>query len=211
MGLPPYFLARSTPVEPVPGDSDDSDDDEAVMEVQSTFSLLNTRSQDQTLKVRIIKAVKRFVDRMGFVGILLAASIPNPLFDLAGIICGMYQVPFATFFLATLIGKSVVKMHLQMLTVVYLFVDVHFNSVVDKFSYFPYVGEEIIEFLKKQKESLHCYGEGCLTEEGGSVVSTVVNGFVMVLTAYFVVSIVHMMAQKNVARAQREARRKKSS
>ena len=72
------------------------------------------------------------------VRVLFALQIPNPLFDLAGIICGMYQVPFATFFFATLIGKSVVKMHLQMLTVVYLFVDVHFNSVVDKFRYYSY-------------------------------------------------------------------------
>lgn len=40
-------------------------------------------------------------------------QIPNPLFDLAGITCGHFLVPFWTFFGATLIGKAVIKMHIQ--------------------------------------------------------------------------------------------------
>jgi len=40
-------------------------------------------------------------------------QIPNPLFDLAGITCGHFLVPFGTFFGATLIGKAVIKMHIQ--------------------------------------------------------------------------------------------------
>lgn len=40
-------------------------------------------------------------------------SIPNPLFDLAGITCGHFLVPFWTFFGATMIGKAVIKMHIQ--------------------------------------------------------------------------------------------------
>ena len=45
--------------------------------------------------------------------ILHLFSIPNPLFDLAGITCGHFLVPFWTFFGATLIGKAVIKMHIQ--------------------------------------------------------------------------------------------------
>ena len=40
-------------------------------------------------------------------------QIPNPLFDLAGITCGHCLVPFWTFFGATLIGKAIIKMHIQ--------------------------------------------------------------------------------------------------
>lgn len=40
-------------------------------------------------------------------------QIPNPLFDLAGITCGHFLVPFWTFFGATLIGKAIIKMHIQ--------------------------------------------------------------------------------------------------
>lgn len=43
----------------------------------------------------------------------MCLQIPNPLFDLAGITCGHFLVPFWTFFGATLIGKAVIKMHIQ--------------------------------------------------------------------------------------------------
>jgi hypothetical protein len=39
--------------------------------------------------------------------------VPNPLFDLAGIMCGQFGVPFWKFFAATLIGKAIVKTHIQ--------------------------------------------------------------------------------------------------
>lgn len=55
---------------------------------------------------------------MGFFGILACASIPNPLFDVAGIVCGHWGVPFTTFFGATLIGKAIFKMHVQKLFVI---------------------------------------------------------------------------------------------
>ena len=40
-------------------------------------------------------------------------QVPNPLFDLAGITCGHFLVPFFTFFGATLIGKAFFKAHFQ--------------------------------------------------------------------------------------------------
>ena len=45
--------------------------------------------------------------------IICFLQIPNPLFDLAGITCGHFLVPFWTFFGATIIGKAVIKMHIQ--------------------------------------------------------------------------------------------------
>ncbi|CAA3028165.1 sugar transport 8-like [Olea europaea subsp. europaea] len=39
--------------------------------------------------------------------------VPNPLFDLAGIMCGQFGIPFWEFFLATLIGKAIIKTHIQ--------------------------------------------------------------------------------------------------
>ena len=49
----------------------------------------------------------------GFIIVLLMASIPNPLFDLAGISCGHFLVPFSTFFGATFIGKAIIKVTIQ--------------------------------------------------------------------------------------------------
>ncbi|KAD4179791.1 hypothetical protein E3N88_28382 [Mikania micrantha] len=40
-------------------------------------------------------------------------GVPNPLFDLAGIMCGQFGIPFWKFFFATLFGKAIVKTHIQ--------------------------------------------------------------------------------------------------
>lgn len=91
----------------------------------------------QDLASRAKLGVQHLVQKVGFFGILACASvslvplvmkvrgrvphtpphlclqIPNPLFDLAGITCGHFLVPFWTFFGATLIGKAIIKMHIQ--------------------------------------------------------------------------------------------------
>lgn len=46
-------------------------------------------------------------------GILLLASWPNAAFDLCGLCCGAFKMPFWSFFGATLIGKGVVKVNGQ--------------------------------------------------------------------------------------------------
>ncbi|KAG5387513.1 hypothetical protein IGI04_038983 [Brassica rapa subsp. trilocularis] len=50
---------------------------------------------------------------LNFFTILVLASVPNPLFDLAGIMCGQFEKPFWEFFLATLLGKAIIKTHIQ--------------------------------------------------------------------------------------------------
>jgi uncharacterized membrane protein YdjX (TVP38/TMEM64 family) len=61
----------------------------------------------------------QLVDQSGFWGILLCASVPNPLFDLAGIICGTYGVTFTTFFSAVVIGKAIIKSNIQVIYYLY--------------------------------------------------------------------------------------------
>lgn len=48
-------------------------------------------------------------------------QIPNPLFDLAGILCGHFQVPFWVFFGATFIGKAINKVSLQTFGIIIAF------------------------------------------------------------------------------------------
>ncbi len=50
-----------------------------------------------------------------FVVVFMMASIPNPLFDLAGLTCGHFLIPFSIFFGAAFIGKSLVKVNIQVL------------------------------------------------------------------------------------------------
>jgi vacuole membrane protein 1 len=50
-----------------------------------------------------------FIQNHGFWGILLLAAYPNAAFDLCGICCGTFQMPFWEFFGATALGKGVIK------------------------------------------------------------------------------------------------------
>ena len=53
------------------------------------------------------------VETYGFWAVVAFSSIPNPLFDLAGLTCGACGTPFVTFAIATFLGKALVKAPLQ--------------------------------------------------------------------------------------------------
>ncbi|XP_059207523.1 vacuole membrane protein 1-like isoform X5 [Centropristis striata] len=110
--LPPYFMARAARLSGA--DPDDED-------YQRFEEILDQTQSAQDFGTRAKVAVQKLIQRVGFFGILACASIPNPLFDLAGITCGHFLVPFWTFFGATLIGKAVIKMHIQKLFVIVTF------------------------------------------------------------------------------------------
>jgi len=60
-------------------------------EIEEMFGQAKTdQSWLMTMKLNLF----RFVKRNAFITVLLAASIPNPLFDLAGLTCGHLQIPF---------------------------------------------------------------------------------------------------------------------
>ncbi|CBZ35481.1 hypothetical protein, conserved [Leishmania donovani] len=61
------------------------------------------------------------VRRYGFWAILLLAAWPNMAYDLCGMACGQFLMPFSTFFSATLIGKAVIKVNLQAVFFIVLF------------------------------------------------------------------------------------------
>ena len=140
------------------------------------------------------------VQRVGFLGILLCASIPNPLFDLAGITCGHFLVPFWTFFGATLIGKAIIKMHIQKLFVIFAFNEGLIEHAISFIHTIPGVGQKlegpIRALLATQKEKLHKKGAGAEGDvPSGNILSAIFEKFVMAMVVYFVVSIVHSLAQ----------------
>jgi len=51
------------------------------------------------------RAIERFTQKYGFWAIVIIAFVPNPLFDIAGIIAGGTKYPPVLFLSATLIGK----------------------------------------------------------------------------------------------------------
>ncbi|CAN1129306.1 hypothetical protein LINPERPRIM_LOCUS17371, partial [Linum perenne] len=101
--LPPYFISRAARLS---GSNIDAMEE---LEVISSEG-------DGVIATRL-KTIKRWLmshaQHLNFFTILALASVPNPLFDLAGIMCGQFGIPFWKFFFSTVIGKAVIKTHIQ--------------------------------------------------------------------------------------------------
>ncbi|KAL3856869.1 hypothetical protein ACJMK2_011580 [Sinanodonta woodiana] len=202
--LPPYFMARAARL------SGSSVDDDEFEEIEELIHEKETHPQDLGFLERAKLAVHNLVQRVGFLGILLCASIPNPLFDLAGITCGHFLIPFWTFFGATLIGKAIIKMHIQKLFVIFLFSEYHVEQAVSLLKYIPKYGEMLQapfkEYLKQQKLKLHHKTEASKESLEGNLLSWIFEKVVLVMVAYFVLSIINSMAQSYHKRVCREKR-----
>lgn len=125
-------------------------------------------------------------------------QIPNPLFDLAGITCGHFLVPFWTFFGATLIGKAIIKMHIQKLFVIIAFNETLITTALSWLKVLPIVGQKLQEpfkaFLDGQKVKLHRKGSQSIPEKG-NFLGAIFEKFVFAMILYFVISIVNSFAQ----------------
>lgn len=62
-----------------------------------------------------------FLQRNGFWGIVLMSAWPNAFFDLCGMCCGHFLMPFWTFFGATFVGKALIKATSQAALLVLVF------------------------------------------------------------------------------------------
>lgn len=197
--LPPYFMARAARL----SGSEPGEDTEEFLELQEKLKHPETMTRFERAKY----LVQQLVERVGFLGILAAASIPNPLFDLAGITCGHFLVPFWTFFGATMVGKAVIKMHIQKIFVILAFNKELFEGAVSLLVQVPLLGprleEPVRRLLAQQRDKLHSRGEHA---QGGSIISSVFEIFVLSMVAYFVVSIVNSLAQSYSKRMEREKR-----
>ncbi|XP_026288817.1 vacuole membrane protein 1 isoform X1 [Frankliniella occidentalis] len=191
--LPPYFMARAARLSGYdPDDEDDLAEFEELQRKKENPELLSTVD-------RLKLFVEKLVEKIGFFGILACASIPNPLFDLAGITCGHFLVPFWTFFGATLLGKAVIKMHIQKVFVIVAFNETLLAKAVDLLGSVPVVGPRLQQpfsaFLVKQKERLHRKGSESPSGSEGNLLSAIFEKFVVAMIIYFVVSIVNSLAQ----------------
>lgn len=192
--LPPYFMARAARLSGV-----DLEDDE-FEEIEELLHDKRKHPDDMGFIEKAKLSVHNLVQKVGFLGILVCASIPNPLFDLAGITCGHFLIPFWTFFGATLIGKAIIKMHIQKLFVIFMFSVHHVESVVNFVGKIPYLGAQVSkpfqEYLAQQRQKLHHRpGEGKDQESGGNLLAWCFEKLVLVMVAYFILSIFNSMAQ----------------
>jgi len=147
--------------------------------------------------------MQHLIESVGFFGILICASVPNPLFDLAGITCGHFLVPFWTFFGATLLGKAVIKMHIQKLFVILAFSEHHVDKCVQALENVPKVGSYLQrpfkELLNQQKIKFHSRINGKDDNISGATHQSLLQvGYeflFVIMVGYFLVSLVNSLAQ----------------
>ncbi|XP_044538638.1 vacuole membrane protein 1-like [Gracilinanus agilis] len=197
--LPPYFMARAARLSELEPDDEDYEEAEELVEDPDS-------SQDFASWAK--KTIQTLVKKVGFFGILACASIPNPLFDLAGIACGHFLVPFWTFFGATLIGKAIVKMHIQKLLVIMAFSKHIVEQMVALIGAIPTLGPSLQkpfqDYFEAQRVKLHHKSEMKNMLEKENWVSWVFEKLVVVMVAYFILSIINSMAQSYARRIQQQ-------
>lgn len=146
----------------------------------------------------MIKVIKK----IGFIGILLCAAIPNPLFDAAGVASGIAQVPFLSFFGATFIGKAIIKVLLQSSFVILLFHNNNLDNLVGRLdkilrelspSFDLNLHKKFAIFLEEQRENVLRK-----TESGGepSLISNVFNWLICAIMVLFIISVIKALDQQ---------------
>ncbi|CAL7937365.1 unnamed protein product [Xylocopa violacea] len=200
--LPPYFMARTARRTSRQNNRTEKFDQEDLKELEALEALEN--GENISLIIRIKIAMKHFVQKAGFWGILACASIPNPLFDLAGLTCGHYLIPFWTFFGATLIGKAIIKMHIQQLAVIIAFNEELLDKFIKLLAIVPFIGSKIQgplkKFLIEQKQKLH----DKTSMDSSTTISWLFDKFVLLMICYFLVTIIHALARNYYRKRSRQ-------
>ncbi|XP_021817511.1 vacuole membrane protein KMS1-like [Prunus avium] len=141
--LPPYFISRAARIS---GEK---------LEVMKDLDSSST--EDSGIVANSLNRIKLWLlshtQYLNFLTILVLASVPNPLFDLAGIMCGQFGIPFWTFFLSTLIGKAFIKTHIQTLFIISVcnnqLLDLVENKLIWAFSFVPGFGLVVPDLVAK--------------------------------------------------------------
>lgn len=179
--LPPYFIALAARLA--------NSKPEELEELES----LSDSSFIHRVKLLMAKCLKRY----GFITVLLCASIPNPLFDLAGLLCGHFGIPLWEFLGATIIGKAVVKVHIQMLFTIFLCggnnIDVIIKFLEKNLSF---LGNTISEMLIKHKKKLHSPSLGT---EDKTLLAIVWEFLIIAMISFFLVSMLNSLVRSELS------------
>lgn len=132
--LPPFFISRAARIS--------GSNLEVMKELDSSST------EDSGIVANHVNRIKLWLlshsQYLNFLTILVLASVPNPLFDLAGIMCGQFGIPFWTFFIATMIGKAFIKTHIQTVFLISVcnnqLLDLVENKLIRLLSIFPGFG-----------------------------------------------------------------------
>jgi membrane protein YqaA with SNARE-associated domain len=178
--LPPYFIARAARMA-----------NTKTEELEELEHLENKTFMDKA---------KRFIysslQKYGFITVLLCASIPNPLFDLAGLLCGHFGISLGVFLGATIIGKAFIKVHIQMIFTIFLFSKRLIDALLAFIEIeFPWLKDTIKQTLDKQKKMLHATN---VSTQDKSIIAKVWEVVVILMISYFVISFLNALVREEL-------------
>ncbi|KAG2385546.1 hypothetical protein C9374_003361 [Naegleria lovaniensis] len=209
--IPPFLIARAarksgSSLESLEDENYDSDEEELSdkKEAPTGISKIWNEWMDW-FKSKVETVVE---SNYTFFFILAMASIPNPLFDLAGLTCGFYLVPFWVFFLATVIGKSIIKANLQTLLIVAIFRKEQLEKIVNFVEdlKLPFIQGKVKAFFENERAKFHPDAiKQATTESSKSILSTIWDFVLILMISWFFVSIVNSTAQGCLMEQQKTA------
>eukprot|EP01121_Diplochlamys_sp_Union-15-3_P009712 TRINITY_DN2655_c0_g1_i1.p1 TRINITY_DN2655_c0_g1~~TRINITY_DN2655_c0_g1_i1.p1 ORF type:complete len:439 (+),score=71.61 TRINITY_DN2655_c0_g1_i1:76-1317(+) len=204
--LPPYFVARSAKrsSERLKELGEDDVNDVDIVGVNDT-NKKNGYFHDfkvwiTSFVAKQIQSMFRHLGNFRFLGILLFASIPNPLFDLAGLTAGHFLIPFHTFFMATLVGKAVIKVSIQTLFVVLAFRKDTLETQVSWIERnIPLLQGKLTPFLLQVEEQFHRQpGSVVKVKDEKSLLGFIWELFVIAMILYFIISVVNSKVKEYI-------------
>lgn len=117
---------------------------------------------------------------------------------MAGITCGHFLVPFWTFFGATLIGKAIIKTHIQKLFVIIAFSESLVETALAWLNSIPVLGVYLQApfraILDDQSAKLHA---GPLASEKANIWATLLNSLITTMLLCYVVSMINTLAKNH--------------
>nr|CAG4715642.1 unnamed protein product [Naegleria fowleri] len=208
--IPPFLIARAarksgSSLESLEDENYDSDEEElSEKETPTGISKIWNEWMDW-FKSKVETVVE---SNYTFFFILAMASIPNPLFDLAGLTCGFYLVPFWIFFLATVIGKSIIKANLQTLLIVAIFRKEQLEKIVNFIEdlKLPVIQGKVKTFFENERAKFHPDAiKQTATEASKSILATIWDFVLILMISWFFVSIINSTAQGCLMEQQKTA------
>lgn len=169
----------------------------------------NKRNKDLDVDAssgNIVDALKnwtiRQVQRNGFWAVLALAAWPNAAFDLCGMACGSFMMPFVTFFSAVFIGKALIKVNAQAFFFVILFSGTYildsvraFSKILPSFAQ-RWADAAVVGLIKFQSDAeLRATGQAVHMSEETTHIKFALQMVVILAVAWFAKSIVDTFAQ----------------
>jgi len=158
-----------------------------------------------------------FLQKNGFIGVIIMSAWPNAAFDLCGICCGHFLMPFWSFFLATFIGKALLKVNGQACFFIVLFTEEYLSGLVGFIeNIIPHDLDPCVRFGRKEcykmlsdalngaRDKFFAQSKTGVGEEDASWLKTGWNMIIFIFIGFFVMSCIEQFAQAQMAKRERQ-------